>query len=301
MINPVITISLSDFIQRSPSARSFNDDVIIIEMSANDPERLRFNNEMTIRIEALSVFLVTKGTMSITINNIDYHLPENSQLDLVQMHTIGNIHLSPDFQGYNITISKSFLGEVLRDSKRLPVSCFISMHHNPIQQLPLEKVEMLKDIILRIHRNIERTHHLHHRDIIMNEIRSLFMELGNNMVQQLNKTKILPELPNKEEIISKFIFLLDSHCKEEHSVVFYANQLCITPEYLSKVLKMFSGKTVTKWINEALMREAQIYMRNRNMSVQQIADALNFSDQSAFGKFFKKHSGASPAEYRRQY
>lgn len=297
----VITLSLPEFIRKSPSAKSFNNDVIIIETSANDPERFQFSSDDVVRVEALSIFLVLEGSIDITINHTDYHLPANSQLDLIHMLTFRNLRLSPDFRGYNITISKGFLSEVMRESKRLPISCFITRRQNPVQQLPPKEVQLLEEIILRIQRNIDRPHHLHHRDLIMNEIRSLFMEFGDNMVQQLNQQGTLPELPNKEEIISRFLFLLDSHCKEEHSVAFYAEKLCITPEYLSKILKAFSGKTVNKWIDEALMREAQIYMRNLNLSVQQIADALNFSDQSAFGKFFKKHSGMTSVEYRKQF
>lgn len=300
-MKPVITLSLPEFIRKSPSAKSFNDDVIIIETSPNDPDRLQFSSEDVVRVEALSIFLILEGSMDITINNTDFHLTANSQLDLIHMLTFRNLRMSPDFRGYNITISKKFLSEVMRESKRLPISCFITRRQNPVLQLSPEEMRLLEEILLRIQRNMDRTHHLHHRDLIMNEVRSLFMEFGDNMVQQLNSSDKLTELPNKEETISRFIFLLDEHCKEEHSVAFYAGKLCITPEYLSKILKAFSGKTVNKWINEALMREAQIYMRNLNMSVQQIADALNFSDQSAFGKFFKKHQGVAPAEYRKTY
>jgi AraC-like DNA-binding protein len=47
------------------------------------------------------------------------------------------------------------------------------------------------------------------------------------------------------------------------------------------------------------MTEAKILLRNPSLSIQQIADQLNFSDQSSFGKFFKKHHRMSPLEYRK--
>lgn len=78
-----------------------------------------------------------------------------------------------------------------------------------------------------------------------------------------------------------------------HAVLFdleivslYVGELCITLEYFSRIMKSFSGKTVNQWISEALMREAEISLRNPDLTIQQVADMLNFSDQSSFGKFF---------------
>ena len=65
--------------------------------------------------------------------------------------------------------------------------------------------------------------------------------------------------------------------------------------------KSFSGKTVNQWISEALIRESEILLRNPDLTIQQVADMLNFSDQSSFGKFFKKHRDISPLAFKRQF
>ena len=89
------------------------------------------------------------------------------------------------------------------------------------------------------------------------------------------------------------------YCKEQHVVSFYAEQLYITPQYLSLILKELTGRSANKWIDEALMQEAKILLKAPQATVQQVAVALHFSDQSTFGKFFKKHAGMSPMEYRK--
>ena len=66
-------------------------------------------------------------------------------------------------------------------------------------------------------------------------------------------------------------------------------------------MKSFSGKTVNQWISEALIRESEILLRNPDLTIQQVADMLNFSDQSSFGKFFKKHRDISPLAFKRQF
>jgi AraC-like DNA-binding protein len=73
-----------------------------------------------------------------------------------------------------------------------------------------------------------------------------------------------------------------------------------TASNLSRIMKAFSGKTAVKWINDVLVTEAKILLRKPGATVQQIADELNFGDQSSFGKFFKKHTGLTPREYRKQ-
>ena len=82
-------------------------------------------------------------------------------------------------------------------------------------------------------------------------------------------------------------------------MAFYASQLCISPQYLSMLLREQTGKSANKWIDDAVLMEAKMLLKTPQLSVQQVAEQLHFSDQSTFGKFFKKHIGLSPLEFRR--
>ena len=108
-----------------------------------------------------------------------------------------------------------------------------------------------------------------------------------------------PTLSRKEELFEQFLQLLFEHCKEQHVVTFYAEKVFITPQYLSLILKELTGKSANKWIDDALIVEAKMLLKAPQATVQQVADILHFSDQSTFGKFFKKHMGISPMEYRK--
>lgn len=112
-------------------------------------------------------------------------------------------------------------------------------------------------------------------------------------------------LPEKEAVtdqnlnlLSQFKILLAKHFMEERQVSFYAEKMNLTPKYFSTVIKEVSGKTAGTWINEMLLLESKVRLQNKKQSIAQIADRLNFSDPSHFGKFFKKHTGRSPLEYR---
>ncbi|MCD8029689.1 MAG: helix-turn-helix domain-containing protein [Bacteroides sp.] len=56
---------------------------------------------------------------------------------------------------------------------------------------------------------------------------------------------------------------------------------------------------MTQWIHDSVLSLAKNYLRDPHLNIQQIADYLRFSDQSAFGKFFRKHTGQSPSAYRK--
>lgn len=102
-----------------------------------------------------------------------------------------------------------------------------------------------------------------------------------------------------EELFRHFITLVNEHCKTERTVPFYASQLCLSPHYLSTIIHDVSGRTVTEWINQAVILEAKVMLKHSNLLIYQIADTLHFSNPSFFCKFFKRMTGMPPQEYQR--
>ena len=102
-----------------------------------------------------------------------------------------------------------------------------------------------------------------------------------------------------EELFRHFITLVNEHCKTERTVPFYASQLCLSPRYLSTIIHYVSGRTVTEWINQAVILEAKVMLKHSNLLIYQIADTLHFSNPSFFCKFFKRMTGMTPQEYQR--
>ena len=93
--------------------------------------------------------------------------------------------------------------------------------------------------------------------------------------------------------------ILENNFKKERSVQFYADKLFVTTGHLTKVLKDVGGKTAGELIDDAVIMEARILLANPSLTITQVADELQFTDQSIFGKFFKKKIGSSPSKYRK--
>ena len=81
---------------------------------------------------------------------------------------------------------------------------------------------------------------------------------------------------------------------------FYARQLCITPKYLTTLIKRISGLSVSEWIDNYVIIEAKTLLKYSHMSIQEIAYYLNFPNQSFFGSYFKRNTGMSPSQYKAQ-
>jgi AraC-like DNA-binding protein len=98
--------------------------------------------------------------------------------------------------------------------------------------------------------------------------------------------------------VDRFLNLVQENFREQRDINFYADRMCLTPRYLSRLIKKNSGYFAGEWINNHVILEAKALLKSTNMTIQQISDELNFPSQSFFGKYFKRITGMSPKEYR---
>jgi len=125
--------------------------------------------------------------------------------------------------------------------------------------------------------------------LLIHEIDAMHKSTGNSSLQS----------DEQSSIFIKFRNLLTREFWRQRSVSFYANNLNVTPKYLSELIKKQTGKTAGEWIDRAVILEAKVLLQNKELGIAQVSDKLHFSDQSVFGKFFKAHEGISPVEYRK--
>lgn len=143
---------------------------------------------------------------------------------------------------------------------------------------------------------------IYYHESVRAYIQALAYEIVNNFARHLqtlteNQSSLIPNRRD-EEFFRLFVGYLGQHFREEHRVQFYAEQLNITPKYLSLLITRLTGRSPSKWIDEYIMSEARVLLQNTDLNIQQISDTLHFANQSFFGKFFKAHMGISPSSYR---
>lgn len=272
---------------------SYQADILVADLNSQDV----FLND-PVRVNALQVLLVLEGSIDLSIDYVLFQASTNTVVTIMPTHITKVMKYSPNFKGRLMAVSRAFLEQSMMPNHSSSMIQYMKIRKNPTILLQESEINTLDESMLRLRQTILQTSHHLQRLLIQNTLMGFFIEMGN-IFSERKEYNTPPSLTRKEELFESFLRILYMYCKEQHVVSFYAEQLYITPQYLSLILKELTGRSANKWIDEALMQEAKILLKAPQATVQQVADALHFSDQSTFGKFFKKHAGMSPMEYRK--
>lgn len=148
------------------------------------------------------------------------------------------------------------------------------------------------DIIRRLHEA-----HADSKEIVYDLAASLFkLAISHNQVVHIQKSTI----SRKQEVFENFMRLLNANGLHEHRIAWYAEKLAMTPNYLNSLIKEISGMTIVDWVNQLLVTESKAILTHSDMSVRGIAEYLNFPNDAYFCRYFKKHTGMRPSEYRKR-
>ncbi|MBC7874903.1 MAG: AraC family transcriptional regulator [Ferruginibacter sp.] len=204
--------------------------------------------------------------------------------------------INPEYLIEVIFFKKEFLLSISIDVSFIDRFTFFDTNNHYHSSLSEEKLRVIHRLFSLIEFNCNRNY-IHKTEMIRALIYQLLFEI-EPVYAPVPAEVPLSVLPN-ESVIKKFKTLLAQKFKETRAVHYYARMLNISAKYLSHLLKEKTGKTANEWIDEMLMLEARVLLHDSNLRIQQIADSLNFPDQSTFGKYFKHHFGSSPLNYRK--
>ena len=293
-------IEVTELLKGVESSDTYQDDLSVADLSG---ERMNYEilpeHSTPMRLDAILMVLVEAGSAEISIDYMRHEIGANTLITLMPTHIIQVLSVSKELRGKLLIISRSFIesfGEA--GKKKRSTLHYMQIRKNPCVRLDKEETRLLSGILVSIREKMGRKEHLLHKELLQHAVAGFLIEVANIFLGKKELT-LTPTLSRKEELFEQFLELLSEHCREQHVVTFYAERLFITPQYLSLILKELTGKSANKWIDDALVVEAKILLKAPQVTVQQVADMLHFSDQSTFGKFFKKHMGVSPMEYRK--
>ena len=97
----------------------------------------------------------------------------------------------------------------------------------------------------------------------------------------------------------QFKILVDEHFRDKVQVSEYAEMLHVTPGHLNDTVKSTIGRSAKQVIDAKRIMEAKRLLFWQKHSVKQIAGELNFDDDAYFSRFFKKHTGQTPALFQK--
>ncbi len=260
------------------------------ELVANDDANL------CIAPDQLTIILCTGGRKELQINFADYTLTPGSLAFIYPNSMWRPLATSSDFEAHYFSIqgtsAKEWNAFIDLDTV-FSLSSYIAKH--PHTQLSLDETQVMTQYLNLLKSRYEANA----QAIIIRFILSAFT-LELNRIFTAREKSDRSKISRQEDILWKFLTLLKQYHKEERTVNFYANKMCISPKHLSSVIKQMSHKTAHEIIADFVTMTAKRLLKTTTMSIQEISDELNFANQSFFGKFFKQNTGQSPSAYRRK-
>ena len=262
--------------------------------SASEMEIFRFPS----RLNALIIGVGTEGETSLTSNLQEFRLKKDSLFIFSPKHIL-QVQSNNRFKAHLIVIAPDFLKRINIDTKRM-MPLFLQFGSLPCMELTHAESQSLRSFISMVEQELKGSETDFSSEIIGGLIAATIYKVGNILTHYLTEhPEVDSPIHNRaEEYFRQFTELLGEHYKHERSVGFYARQLCITPKYLTTLIKRISGKSVSEWIDNYVILEAKTLLKYSNMSVQEIAYYLNFPNQSFFGSYFKRNAGMSPSQYK---
>ena len=263
-------------------------------------KELRSEMGIDIYLKSTLFILVQKGSIDLLINNKLYEITSGQIILLSFGHKFKVVGISNDFECLSLYIGSEYVEEMYSTDMLYKRAKYgIKMYREP-HFIPNEKAfYLLEKRVVFVENCIENVQHRYLEELVLNALRIFFLDLSDVIETQYETAE--EATPSREELyFQKFLNLLVHHYKSEHQVDFYSEQIHISTHYLTQIVKKLSGQTVSEFIFQLVYSEARQLLRQPQLSIQEIALQLHFSDQSAFGKFFKRNSGMSPLEFRKQ-
>ncbi|MDR0230458.1 MAG: helix-turn-helix domain-containing protein [Flavobacteriaceae bacterium] len=247
-----------------------------------------------LQLAYLTCFFVEGGEAIIAIDFKDYTLSKGNFVVVGEDNIVSFKQVSEDFSMHCYLVHRDMASEI---AYVLPNKLFSYLHYFPIQYFDVDNSITFNHWQVLMRCIVDSTT-IHTKRLMCNQFQSLFLMLSEKV--NYEEYYIEKRYSRQEELCWKFWDLISKYAKQHRDVAFYANELFVTPYYLSQVSQQFLDYSPKELINRQVVLEIKHYLVNTDLTISQIADILSFADPSYMGRFFKREVGINPIEYRKR-
>ena len=207
------------------------------------------------------------------------------------------IDISDDYRGICLVADKDFAFEspTMRDAIRAAYLPVVELKE-PRLTLAEDDNLHLMELMGIIRRYLFSADHPFRSECLRTTYGLFLLELNAIQERTIRERRFPKRI---EELFFDFLRLVPIHFVEHHDVGFYASQLCITPRYLSQIVRNVSGRTVVDYINQMLLMETSYLLQQTSLPIADIAVRLHFSETASLTRFFRRMKGINPSMYRK--
>ena len=251
-----------------------------------------------VRMMFVVVGLCKRGGANYSVDTRQHKVKAGDLMFISEGHILEAYEPSPNYECLYIMLSTEFYHSFVMNVKNVSSLLLFSMN-NPVVALTAHEAQVYTNYYQTIRLKMADTQHHFRTNLVKALLLAMFYDMSN-VIWRVERNENESTRKRADALFAKFISLLEENFRTERRVSWYAEQMDITPKYLSEMVKQVSKRTPNDWIDSYVLLEIRVMLKNTTKTMKEIADAINFPNQSFFGKFFKEHMGMSPTEYRKQ-
>ena len=280
-------------LKEHPEIPNYKEEVVCFMSEYKDrsyPENERYFNR------ELYMILVLEGRSEILLNGEFIAIEHDMQLVHGAYYLTDHLYSSPDIKFITLSISESMRTD---DSYLTQITAILLARMRQNRQYTIQLTAYEAQIIRNELEVLMHLLNIEHQFLfrrIQAACNALFLDIADFLSR---KTIIRKQVSHKDHVLQEFHALVTRNFREEHFVSFYADKLAISEQYLARIVRAGTGKSVNTIINELLVMEARTLLSSTKLTVGDIASRLGFSDAAGFCKFFKRNTGRTPLSYRK--
>lgn len=246
---------------------------------------------MPMKFTSFTSIFVRKGHSKFEINLQQYDVEAPCVVNIASSDIMQPLEISDDFEGAFMVMSERFINNLLKEIDDRDL--LIPFKQSPIIEVPAPLLNQFEMFYSHLRSLISEPTYKFLYQSLLHSLLAFFYETALKCTNRR-----ISSGSTGAHITDRFLKLARENFKKERFMDFYAREIGITSKHLSRTIKAQTGFTASEWLDRLVILEAKVLLKSSSMTIQQIAEELNFPSQSFFGKYFKNIVGESPKEFR---
>jgi len=248
------------------------------------------------KVNFIAYVMVTQGRLSLDLNGINYQLDTNSSLFVDRKMVVNNIKHTENFNciicAMSTDIGFAFFNKSL-------IQSIMHIMANPVIKMSQDEVDLMMKYYELLVFKVTHQQMSIGRETVRDIIRCFAYDLLSNINRHLDSESEGDMLRQSDRIYRRFMLMLAENSNANRSVKSYADELCVSPKYLTSVCRKHSDYTAGELIAASVVGRIKQLLLYSDLSIKEVAAEMGFDNLSFFGKYVRKHLGLSPNHYRK--
>ena len=248
------------------------------------------------QVNFIAYVMVLEGSLSVNLNGVTHQLSRNCSLLIDRKVVVDNVKHTERFRCLVCAMSTDMGFAFFNKSLMQSVMHILA---NPVITMTQDEVDLMIKYYELLVFKMDHPEMNFGRETVRDIIRCFAYDLLSNINKHLNQGGEDDMLRQGDRIFRRFMLLLAEDTSASRSVKSYADELCVSPKYLTSVCRKHSDSTASELIASSVMSRIKHLLLYSDLSIKEVASEMGFDNLSFFGKYVKKHLGLSPNHYRK--